>query len=140
MRSVTAALGLLTAVLAAVLAIPPGQALFGPTTAVPGASLTVIRDGAEEEASVPLLSRDVHATSAIAVPSGAPSVRPLPILPSPSAAGQPDPARPRPSPGAEDSQPGLDQIARIANILLNLPQVLSPPQARPSRAPEPEWP
>lgn len=47
-------------------------------------------------------------------------------------------ARPAPAEKASPAQGGLEQISRIANILLNLPQVLSQTQVHPAEEPEKE--
>jgi hypothetical protein len=143
MRHVTVGLGILTALLATALAIPPGQAVFGLRTAIPGSALVVIPDGpgaAGENATSIRASRDARSASAAPVSAGAPSVRPLPTVRPAPGAGRSEPGPSRSASGAEPSQRDLEQIARIANILLNLPQVLSPPQAPPSHDPAQEWP
>ena len=156
MRTMTAWLGALTVALASLLMTPPGQALFGMRPASSGPSLTVIADtlpaanmapakvhwpdrvqgGPRAGAPAPPApsSREVSGARGDAVSAGAPSVRPIPNA-------QPAPAPPPQSPtGVPESVPGMEQIARIANILLNLPQVLSEPQARPDHGPHEESP
>ena len=155
MRTMTAWLGALTVALASLLMTPPGQALFGMKSASSGPSLTVIADslpaakmapaklhwpsrvqgGPRAGAPAPSLpsSREASGAQAAAVSAGAPSVRPIPTA-------QPAPAPPRSSTRVPEPAPGMEQIARIANILLNLPQVLSAPQARPDHGPQEESP
>lgn len=143
MRTMTAWLGVLTVALASLLMTSPGQALFGMKSASSGPSLTVIADrlpaprmapaklhrsarvqGAPRAgAPVPLRpsSRETSGARATGVPAGTPSVRPIPTsVPAPGTA-RPAPVRPQFSTGVPESAPGMEQIARIANILLNLP-------------------
>lgn len=103
MRNLTAGLGVLTALLASTLATPPGQVLFGPRTAFPGPTLAVIQDGPPAPAQE------------IAKP-----VRTIPTVRMTPGVGWSEPAPFRSPSGTEESQQGLEQIARIANILLNL--------------------
>jgi hypothetical protein len=154
MRTMTAGLGVLTVALASALMTPPGQALFGFKSASSGPSLTVITDRLPAERTAPAIlhrparvqggaiagasapsrpSREPSGARAAAVPAGAPSVRPLPTA-------QPAPVPSQSSTGVPESAPGMEQIARIANILLNLPHVLSQPQAHPDHGPQEESP
>ncbi len=112
MRTLTAGLGVLTALLATALATPPGQVLFGPRPTFPGPTLAVIRDGPSAPAQEPIKA-----------------VPPLPAV-TPGVAWS-ESAPSDSSPSTEASQQELEQIARIANILLNLsgpplPQAHSP--------------
>ncbi len=158
MRTMTSWLGVLTVALASLLMTPPGQALFGMKSASSGPSLTVIADrlpaarmapaklhrsarvqgGPRAGAPAPsrASSRETSGALATGVPAGAPSVRPIPTAAPAPGTVRPVPVPPQSSAGVPESAPGMEQIARIANILLNLPQVLSQPQARSDHGPQ----
>lgn len=142
MRSLTTGLGIL-AILAVTGAMTlTGQAMLGfrPATQTDPA-VTVIADTA------PPAPKKVAASPRVATPATAPAVVQPPAA-RPVAASTPAPATqqapaahsasasPAPAASTRSPQPaaqgGLGQVANVANILLNLPQVLSQTQVRPA--------
>ncbi len=112
MRALTAILAILTLMIAAGMMTARGQALLGLRPPPSAPSVTVIKD--------PPPAPPVHQ----AVPSrppATPASRPAPASAPPAHAAPATPA-----------QTGIAQISRIANILLNLPQVLSQTQVHPA--------
>ncbi len=134
MRSLTTGLGILT-ILAVTGAITSmGQTMLGfKPASQANPSETVIADTAPSAPKVAAVPR--VATPAPVAPAAVQS----PAKPAPAAQQAPaahsSPARPAPAASAPSPQPaqgGLGQVANVANILLNLPQVLSQTQVRPA--------
>lgn len=104
MRTLTAVLAILTLMIAAGMMTARGQALLGLRPSPSAPSVTVIKD-------------------------------PPPAPPARQAVPSRPPSRPAPAAHAAPPTPaqtGIAQISRIANILLNLPQVLSQTQVNPA--------
>ncbi|GEM_PF-2195017 len=158
MRWVTGGLGVLTLLAVTGSVTPSGQAMLGlrPTEAV-SSPVTVIKDApplAEAEATRATPARLATVTKQPAAAAAPAPARPAPaaamrvapvrvaaapavrVTPAPVPARRPAPPAPvgRPAVAAPAAQPpsGLGQMASVANILLNLPQVLSETQVRPA--------
>jgi len=125
MRFLTAGLGVLTILTVTSAMTPSGQAMLGIRPSPNQAPVTVISDPGP----------------ALVAPA-APAPRPAPVAPAavhPPAPAPATTARPvaHPAPAAPAARPstpasGLGQITNVANILLNLPQVLSRTQVQPA--------
>jgi len=120
MRFLTAGLGVLTILTVTSAMTPSGQAMLGIRPSSNQAPVTVISDpGPPRVAPAPAAPAAVHAPAPAPATTARPVAHPAPAAPA---------ARPAPSKPAS----GLGQITNIANILLNLPQVLSQTQVQPA--------
>jgi hypothetical protein len=146
MRSVTAGLGVLTILSVTAALTPPGQAMLGMRPSQPTSSITVIKDPTTEDApaasaavapsgsraavhSVPAVER-ASAAASLPAATRAQSVRLTPIGATPARRAAVRTARPMPerpaTTGVARMAPSLGgEMANVAAILLNLPQVLS---------------
>lgn len=114
MKFVAGGLGILTILALTGVMTPKGQAMLGLRPATQDQpNVAVIQDAPPAMARVP-------SRPAVASRISARSAATAPV------------ARPDPPAQVNPAQSGLGQVANVANILLNLPQVLSQTQARPA--------
>ncbi len=130
MKSLTTALGALTILTVTGMATPPGQAMLGIRQAQTAAPVSVISDPGPAKVAAPVAPAATPAT--VAPQSAAPAARPAvaapaarPVVTHPAAA--PAAAVPTAAPAANP----MGGAGAIANILLNLPQVLQGTQGVP---------
>ena len=133
MKALTTALGALTILAVTGMATPSGQAMLGLRQTQTQTPVSVIADpGPANAAPVPVQVAPAAAVPAVshaaAVPAAATTPAARPAVPHAAPVARPAaPASAAPVPVASPANAGA-----IANILLNLPQVLQPAQGRPN--------